>query len=131
MLSAFLACDDPYQTAAMMTDALGWRLIFATPPDSDDKLACVALGDAQIMLSAADERFLPAAARSCRGAGVTIYVRLPSDIAIGPVHARHAESGVVTDPLAPRPWGEDAFEARIGGYHFLIASEAGQRPVAP
>ena len=131
MLSAFLACDDPYQTAAMMTDALGWRLVFATPPDSDGKLACVALGDAEIMLSTADERFLPAAARSCRGAGVTIYVRLPADIAIGPVHARHAESGVVTDPLAPRPWGEDAFEARIGGYHFLIASEAGQHPAAP
>ncbi len=66
-----------------MTDALGWRLVFATPPDSDGKLACVALGDAEIMLSTADERFLPAAARSCRGAGVTIYVRLPSDIAIG------------------------------------------------
>jgi hypothetical protein len=88
VLSAFLACDDPYQTAAMMTDALGWRLVFATPPDSDGKLACVALGDAEIMLSAADERFLPAAARGYRGAGVTIYVRLPADIAIGPVHAR-------------------------------------------
>ncbi|MHB1432507.1 MAG: hypothetical protein ACYCVZ_10380 [Streptosporangiaceae bacterium] len=125
MLSAFLACDDPYQTAAMMTDVLGWRLVFATSQDSDDKVACVALGDAEIMLSTADERFLPAAARAYRGAGVTIYVRLPADVAIGPVHARHAESGVVTDPLARRPWGENAFEARIAGYRFLIASEAG------
>ncbi|MDA8323917.1 MAG: hypothetical protein M0030_29485 [Actinomycetota bacterium] len=128
MLSAFLACDDPYQTAAMMTDVLGWRLVFATPPDSDDKMACVALGDAEVMLSTADEVFLPAASREHRGAGVTIYVRLPDDVPIGPVHARHAESGVVTSALARRPWGETAFEARIAGYHFLIASEAGPLP---
>ena len=66
MLSVFLACDDPYQIARLMTDELGWRLEFATPADSDDKLACVSLGGAEVMLSTADERFLPTARRDHR-----------------------------------------------------------------
>ena len=123
VLSVFLACDDPYETAAFFTDRLGWRLVFATPADSADRLACVALADAEILLSTADERFLPAASRGHRGAGVTIYVRLPPAEDIAAIHDHHAEAGVVTKPLAARPWGETAFEARMGGYHFLIAQQ--------
>jgi hypothetical protein len=67
MLSVFLSCDDPYQTSEVLVSMAGWRLVFATPPDSDDKLACVALGDAEVMLSTADERYLPAEARLNRG----------------------------------------------------------------
>lgn len=123
MLSVFLACDDPYQTARLMTEELGWRLEFATPADSDDKMACVSLGGAEVMLSTADERFLPAAGRDHRGAGVTIYVRLPDTENIAEVHARHAAAGVVTAALDQRPWGELAFDATIAGYRFLIAQE--------
>jgi uncharacterized glyoxalase superfamily protein PhnB len=107
-----------------MTDQFGWRLEFATPPDSDDKVACVSLGkDAQVMLSTADEQYLPATSRQHRGAGVTVYIRLPESEDIAKVHERHAAGGVVTAPLSQRPWGEQAFDAVIAGYRFLIAAE--------
>jgi catechol 2,3-dioxygenase-like lactoylglutathione lyase family enzyme len=124
VLSCFLACDDPYATAEFMTGALGWRLEFATPRDSDDKLAVVSLADAEVMLGTADEQFLPAASRDHRGAGVTVYVRLPPAFDIDGVHRRHAEAGVVTEPLGRRQWGEHAFDAVIAGYRFLIAQES-------
>jgi hypothetical protein len=123
VLSVFLACDDPYQTARLMTDELGWLLEFATPADSDDRLACVSLGGAQVMLGAAEEAWLPAASREHRGAGVTVYVRLPLTNDIIAVHDRHAAAEVVTQPLSQRPWGELAFDAVIAGYRFLISQE--------
>jgi catechol 2,3-dioxygenase-like lactoylglutathione lyase family enzyme len=124
VLSVFLACDDPYASAEFMTERLGWRLVFATPRDSDDRLTCVALGDAEVMLGTAAEEFLPAVSRQHRGAGVTVYVRLPVLEDISAVHARHAAAGVVTSPLALRPWGEQAFSAVICEYRYLIS----QRP---
>jgi len=106
-----------------MTDQLGWRLEFATPADSDDRLACVSMDGAQVMLGTAEERWLPAASREHRGAGVTVYVRLPHTKDIAAVHERHAAGGVVTQPLSQRPWGELAFDAVIAGYRFLISQE--------
>ena len=106
-----------------MTDQLGWRLEFATPADSDDRLACVSLGGAEVMLGTAEERWLPAVSREHRGAGVTVYVRLPDTNDIAAVHERHAAGGVVTQPLSQRPWGELAFDAVIAGYRFLISQE--------
>lgn len=107
-----------------MTDKLGWRLVFATPSDSADKVACVGIGDAEVMLSTADEQFLPAASREHRGAGVTVYIQLAAGDDIDAIHAGHAQAGVVTGPLTRRPWGEHAFDAVISGYRFLIT----QRP---
>jgi hypothetical protein len=126
MLSVLLACDDPYETADVFTAKLGWTLVFATPPESGDPLAAVVLGDAQVLLGVADERFLKAEARDHRGAGVEIYVNLPADLDIEAVHRRHADAGVVTDPLAVRPWGERAFHAEVAGYRFLIAQDAAE-----
>lgn len=126
MLSVFLACDDPYETARFMTSTLGWRLVFATPSDSDDRLACVGLGDAEVMLGTADEKFLPAASRQHRGAGVTVYVELPATEDIAAVHTGHASAGVVTQPLSLRPFGH-AFDAVIGGYRFLISQQPAQK----
>jgi uncharacterized glyoxalase superfamily protein PhnB len=123
VLSVFLACDDPHETARMMTEQLGWHLDFATPAGTLDKLACVSLAGAQVRLATANERFLPAASRQHRGAGVTVYIRLPQTDDIAVVHARHAAAGVVTTPLSQRPWGELAFDAVIAGYRFLIAQE--------
>jgi uncharacterized glyoxalase superfamily protein PhnB len=102
---------------------LGWKPIFATPTDSNDRLACVELGDAQIMLGTAEEEFLPNAARPHRGAGVEVYIRLPESAHIDEVHQRHAAAGVVTRPLARREWGERAFHFEAGGYRFLVAQE--------
>jgi uncharacterized glyoxalase superfamily protein PhnB len=123
VLSVFLACDDPYQVAQLMTDQLGWRLEFATPADSDDRLACVSLGGDEVMLGTSEERWLPAASREHRGAGVSVYLRLPQSEDIAKVHERHAAGGVVTEPLSKRPWGELAFDAVIAGYRFLISQE--------
>jgi uncharacterized glyoxalase superfamily protein PhnB len=106
-----------------MTDHLGWHLEFATPADSKDRLACVSLAGAQVRLGTADERFLLAASRDHRGAGVTVYIRLPETDDIAAVHERHAAAGVVTARLSQRPWGELAFDAVIAGYRFLIAQE--------
>jgi hypothetical protein len=121
MLSVILACDDPYGTADLFVTQLGWRLVFATPADSDDRLACVELGDAQVMLGTAEQEFLPGPARPYRGAGVEIYVRLPESIPIDEVHKRHAAARIVTSPLARREWGELAFRFETDGYRFLIA----------
>ena len=126
MLSVFLACDDPYATAALLTDKLGWRLEFATPRQSDDRLACVSLGGSEVMLGTAEDQYLPAAARDHRGAGVTVYIRLPAEADIAAVHARHAAAGVVTRPLQQRSWGEAAFDAEIAGYKFLISQETAE-----
>jgi hypothetical protein len=83
------------------------------------------LATRQVMLGAAGEKYLPAAAREHRGAGVTVYIRLPPALDIGTGHARQAAAGVVTEPLGLRPWGERAFDAQIAGYRFLIAQDAG------
>jgi hypothetical protein len=123
VLSVILACDDPYRTADLFVDQLGWQLVFRTPAESQDRLAGVGLGDAQVMLGVADEQFLPQAAREHRGAGVEVYVRLPVTVDIDAVHARHAAAGVVTRALCTRDWGERAFHAEIAGYRFLIAQE--------
>ena len=122
MLSVFLACDDLYASAKFFAEALGWELRFATPPDSGDPLACVRLGDAEIMLGPAEERWLAAASRDHRGAGVTVYVRLGPEHDIAVIYAKHLNAGVITGELADRPWGERAFDAVIEGYRFLIAA---------
>ena len=83
----------------------------------------MSLSGAEVRLGPADERWLAGAARDHRGAGVTVYVRLPETSDIAVVHERHAAGGVVTRPLEQRPWGELAFDADIGGYRFLIAQE--------
>ncbi len=72
MLSVFLACDNPYEIARLMTEHLGWHLEFATPADSEDRLTCVkpgSLAGAQVRLGTADERFLPPRAASIEGRG--------------------------------------------------------------
>jgi len=121
MLSVILACDDPYRTADFFVTRLGWRLVFATPADSGDRLVCVELGDAQVMLGTAGEEFLPSLARPHRGAGVEVYIRLSGAIRIDEVHQRHAAANVVTRPLATRDWGERAFHFQVDGYRFLVA----------
>jgi hypothetical protein len=101
VLTPILAADDPYETAAVFVTA-GWSLVFQTPPDSGDPLACVALADAQVMLGTSLPEFLPAKGRAHKGAGVEFHVTVP-DADIGAVyeaHRRHAES--VTE-LAGQP----------------------------
>ncbi|MGI5285666.1 hypothetical protein ACQEVF_20340 [Nonomuraea polychroma] len=67
MIWVILACDDPYR-ASESFQRVGWEPVFATPEDSDDRLACVGLGDAQVMLGTDEECFLPTASCAHRGA---------------------------------------------------------------
>lgn len=123
MTSVILACEDPYEAARLFVEGLGWRLVFATPAEGEDRLACVALGDSEVMLGTDGEEFLPLASRDHKGAGVVIYLTVPNDGSIEEIHARHEAAGVVTEPLAERAWGPRAFNADICGYSFLFAEE--------
>ena len=107
MLTPILATDDPYEAAAVFMKA-GWSLVFQTPPDSGDPLACVALAGAQVMLGTSAPEFLLPESRAHKGAGVEFHVTVPSaDIgAIYQAHGRHAES--VTE-LADQPWVHGRF----------------------
>lgn len=121
MLTPILATDEPYKAAAVFVRA-GWSLVFQTPPDSGDPLACVALAGAQLMLGTSLPQFLPAESRAHKGAGVEFHITVP-DEDLDPIyetHRQHAES--VTD-LAVQPWGERAFHAVLLGYRLLIAAE--------
>ncbi len=48
MLTPILATEDPYHAAAVFVRA-AWPLVFETPADSDDPLACVGLAGARPM----------------------------------------------------------------------------------
>ena len=113
VLTPILATDDPYQAAADFVKA-GWSLIFQTPRDSGDPLACVGLAGAQPMLGTSLPQFVPAQSRAHKGAGVEFHLTVPSeDIeAVHEAHRWHAES--VTN-LAPQPCGERAFHAMLLG----------------
>lgn len=122
MLSPILATDDPYVAAAAFIDA-GWSLVFSTPPDSGDPLACVGLAGAQVMLGTALPQFLDGESRAHKGAGVEFHVTVPANEIdeIFAAHKAHADSA--TD-LVVQPWGERAFHAVLFGYRFLIAAES-------
>lgn len=124
MLSVILACDDPYEAADFFVKQLGWTLVFATPRDNPDKLACVSLGEARVMLGSADEEFLPEASRDHRGAGIDVYLSVEGDSDLDSVYRKHEEAGVVTRELSQRDWGRRAFNARILGYRFLFTEDA-------
>jgi hypothetical protein len=119
VLTPILATDDPYEAAGVFVEA-GWSLVFQTPRDSGDPLACVALAGAQLMLGTSLSEFLPPGSRAHKGAGVEFHVTVPSaDIgAVYEAHSRHAES--VTN--SPTSRGERAFHTVLLGYRFLIAA---------
>jgi hypothetical protein len=77
MLTPILATDDPY-AAALVFVASGWSLIFETPRDSGDPLACVGLAESQVMLGSAAPEFLAPASRTHRAAGVEFHVTVPA-----------------------------------------------------
>ncbi|HEY1484592.1 MAG TPA: hypothetical protein VGF84_00735 [Micromonosporaceae bacterium] len=121
-LSAILATDDPYAAARAFV-AAGWTLEFETPPDSDDRLAAVSLDGAQLMLGIAEEKFLAAASRDYRGAGVVFHIPVDD---IQSVYERHRDAGVAVDQPVARPWGEIAFHGDIAGYRFMVTAADGR-----
>ena len=120
MLTPILATDDPYEAAAVFVKA-GWSLVFQTPQDSGDPLACVALAGAQVMLATSLPEFLPPESQAHKGAGVEFHVTVP-DADIGAVYEAHRQQAESVTELAGQPWGEQAFHAVLLGYRFLIAA---------
>lgn len=125
MLTPILATPDPYRAAEEFTRN-GWTLLFATPEDSGDPLACVGLRDAQVLLGVDTEAFLPAAARDHRGAGVQLYVEVPAPD-LDHIHAAHQAAG----PVQERPWGVRAFTVTLAGYSFMVATAAADGTSSP
>lgn len=110
MLTPILATDDPYQAAADFVKA-GWSLIFQTPRDSGDPLACVGLAGAQLMLGTSLPQFLPAQSRAHKGAGVEFHLTVPSED-IEAVHEAHRAGRPNPSPTLPRSHGASGRSTR-------------------
>jgi hypothetical protein len=121
VLTPILATEDPYLAAAIFVRC-GWELFLETPRDSDDRLAGVALGAAQLLLGTDDPAFLDPRDAAHRGAGVELHVTVPPD-RIDDLHVLHREHAEATSELREQPWGERAFHATVCGYRFLVAAE--------
>jgi hypothetical protein len=87
VLTPILATDDLYEAATVFVEA-GWSVVFQTPPESGDPLACVALAGAQVMLGTSLPEFLPAGSRAHKGAGVEFHVTVPR-ADIGAIYEAH------------------------------------------
>jgi hypothetical protein len=116
MLTPILATPNPYEAADEFASN-GWAIAFATPEDSDDRMAVVELEGAQVMLGVDTEEFLTPEAHPFRGAGVEFYVEVPAD-RIESVHGAHTSP----DPIEEKAWGVRAFHVELAGYRFLIAT---------
>ncbi len=121
-LSVILATHNPFESKEEFLKA-GWEFLFETPEDSDDRLAIVRLGDAQVMLGIDSKEFLPDGAGDFKGAGIDIYVEFRENGIIGTVYKNHVMAGAAIEKLEPKPWGVKAFHARICGYKFLLAGK--------
>ena len=119
MIRPILACIDPYKTAEEFASA-GWSIDFSQPPESGDPLVGVSICGNSVLLGITDgyvsDDQLPHI-----GCGVEIYMTVPAEQL-----QRLYENHLALKPtaLAVQPWGDKAFEVRIGGYQFMIAAAA-------
>ena len=116
MIQPILACKNPYKTAEEFA-AAGWNIDFSQPPESGDPLVGVSLCGNSVLLGVTDgyvtDNQLPYI-----GSGIVIYITVPSE-QIQQLYENH----LILKPteLTVRPWGDKAFEVKIGGYQFMIA----------
>jgi hypothetical protein len=102
VLTPILATEEPYEAAAVFIKA-GWALVFETPRDSRDPLACVALAGARLMLGTSLPQFLPVNSRAHKGAGVEFHVTVPSE-EISAVYGRTASTPNPSPTLPCSHW---------------------------
>ena len=123
MLTPILATEDPYLAAALFVRC-GWDLFLETPRDSDDRLAGVALGDAQLLLGTDTRRSSTRTPRLTAAPGSRPCHRAPGPHR-GPAPAppRARRDG---QRAGEQPWGERAFHATVCGYRFLLAAEVSE-----
>lgn len=117
MIRPILACIDPYKAAEGFA-AAGWNVDFSQSPESGDSLVGVSLCGNSVLLGVVDgyvsDDQLPYV-----GCGVEIYMTVPAD-QIQKIHENHLPLNPTK--LTVQPWGDMAFEVRIGGYQFMVAA---------
>ena len=121
MIKPRLACPDPYKTAKKFADA-GWNVDFSQSPESGDPLVGVSLCGKSVLLGVT-EGYVSDDQLPHIGCGVEIYMTVPTE-QIGIIYRKH----LLLHPteLTVQPWGDLAFEVKIGGYQFMIAVVQGQ-----
>lgn len=118
MIRPILACIDPYKAAEEFA-AAGWTIDFSQPLESGDPLVGVSLWGNSVLLGITGG-YVSGEELPYLGCGVEIYMTVPA-AQIQKIHEQHR----VQDPtaLTAQPWGDVAFEVKIGGYRFMIAAE--------
>lgn len=117
MIRPILACPDPYKAAEEFA-AAGWNIDFSQSPESGDPLVGVSLCGNYVLLGVTNG-YVPDDQLPHIGCGVEIYMTVPADRI-----QRLYENHLMLKPteLSVQPWGDKAFEVRIGGYRFMIAA---------
>lgn len=118
MIRPILACVDPYKAAEEFALA-GWNIDFLQPPESGDPLVGVSLCGNSVLLGVTDG-YVTTEKIPYIGCGVEIYMTVPAG-QIGQIYEMHQ----ILNPteLTLQPWGDLAFEVKIGGYLFMIATQ--------
>lgn len=120
MIRPILACVDPYKAAEDFATA-GWNIDFSQPPESGDPLVGVSLFGNSVLLGVT-EGYVEDDHIQYIGCGVVIYMTVPAE-QIENIHQNHLM--LCPTELTAQPWGDLAFEVKIGGYQFMIAAEQG------
>lgn len=116
MLSAILACTNPYETAEKFKRA-GWTIESSNPPDSGDPLVDIELFGSRLMLGITagyveyDE--LPYV-----GCGIEFYISVPKG-ELKRLHDRCAEFN--PSAIEKQIWGDTVFTVEIDGFKLMIA----------
>ena len=117
MIRPILACIDPYKTAEEFA-AAGWNIDFSQPMESGDPLVGISLCGNSVLLGIT-EGYVSDNQMTHIGCGVEIYMTVP-DEQIQQIYENHMF--LKPTELAVQPWGDKAFEVKIGGYQFMIAA---------
>lgn len=117
MIRPILACIDPYKTAEEFA-AAGWNIDFSQSMESGDPLVGVSLCGNSVLLGITDG-YVSDDQVSYIGCGVEIYMTVPAE-QIQRLYQNHL--ALKPTGLTVQPWGDMAFEVRIGGFQFMIAA---------
>ena len=119
MIRPILACKNPFKAAEEFA-AVGWNIDFSQPPESGDPLVGVSLCGNSVLLGVTDG-YVSDAQIPHIGCGVEIYITVPAE-QLQRLYENHL--ALKPSELAVQPWGDQAFEVKIGGYQFMIAAAA-------
>jgi hypothetical protein len=117
MLSAILACENPYETAKKFERA-GWTISASNPPDSGDPLVNIELFGNRLMLGVTEE-YVDRDSLPYVGCGVEFYITVPKG-ALNGLHDLCTEFS--PSVIKKQMWGDTTFEVEIDGFRLMIAA---------